>query len=91
MSDAGLGHHRDRHRRNDPVDHVGVAHPRNAALCADVSRHPLEGHDGDGARVLGDLGLLGCHDVHDHAALEHLGHATLDPRGTGAGTFRWHR
>ena len=38
--------------------------------------------------VLGDLRLLGRDDVHDHAALEHLGHAALDARGAdlrGAG------
>ena len=65
------------------VDHVGVAHPGDAALGADVGRHALEGHDGDGAGVLGDLGLLGGDDVHDHAALEHLGHAALDAGGAG--------
>ena len=46
--------------------------------------HPLEGHDGDGAGVLGDLGLLGGDDVHDDAALEHLGHAALDAGRAGA-------
>ena len=30
-----------------------------AALGADIGRDPLEGHDGDGAGVLGDAGLLG--------------------------------
>ena len=62
------------------VDHVGVAHPRDAALGADVGGDPLERHHGDRAGVLGDLGLLGGDDVHDHAALEHLGHAALDAR-----------
>ena len=68
---------------DDPVDHVRVAHPGHAALGADVGRHPLQGHDGDRAGVLGDLRLLGGDDVHDHAALEHLGHAALDARGAG--------
>ena len=33
-----------------------------------------------GACVLGDLRLLGVDDVHDDAALEHLGEAGLDPQ-----------
>lgn len=33
------------------------------------------GHHCEGARALGDLGLVGGDDVHDDAALEHLGHA----------------
>ena len=52
---------------------------------ADVGRHPLERHHRDGAGVLGDLGLLGGDDVHDDAALEHLGHAALDAGGAGLG------
>ena len=68
------------------VDHVRVAHPGDAALGADVGGHALERHHGDGAGVLGDLGLLGGDDVHDHAALEHLGHPALDAGGAGA---RW--
>ena len=60
----------------------GIAHPGDAAGGADVGRHALEGHDGDRARVLGDLGVLGRDDVHDDAALEHLGEALLrDPGG----------
>ena len=86
VADPGLGHHRDRDRLDDAVDHVGVAHPGHAALGADVGGHPLERHHGDRAGVLGDLGLLGGDDVHDHAALEHLGHAALDAGGAGAGS-----
>ncbi len=83
VADAGLGHHRDRDRGDDAVDHVRVAHPGHAALGADVGRHPLERHHRDRAGVLGDLGLLGGDHVHDHAALEHLGHAALDAGGAG--------
>ena len=64
-----------------PVDHVGVAHPGDAALRADVGRHALQRHHRDGAGVLGDLGLLRRDHIHDHAALEHLGHAALHPGG----------
>ena len=83
VADPALGHHRDRHGADDAVDHVRVAHPGDAALRADVGGHPLERHHGDRAGVLGDLGLLGRHHVHDHAALEHLRHAALDARGAG--------
>ena len=37
----------------------------------------------DGARVLGDLRLLRRDHIHDHAALEHVGHAALDARRPG--------
>jgi hypothetical protein len=40
--------------------------------------HALEGHDGHGAGVLGDLGLFGVDDVHDDAATQHVGQAALD-------------
>jgi hypothetical protein len=46
---------------------------------------PLQRHDSHGARVLGDLRLLDGDDVHDHAALEHLGQAGLDSQRSGAG------
>ncbi|CAM5549819.1 hypothetical protein SHIRM173S_07192 [Streptomyces hirsutus] len=58
-----------------------------AAVLADVGGHALQRHDGDGARVLGDLRLLRRDDVHDHAALELLGHAALHAGGAGLGTL----
>ena len=77
VADARLGHHRDGHRVHDPDDHRRVAHARDAAGGANVGRHALERHHGDGTGILGDLCLLGRDDVHDHAALEHLGQALL--------------
>ena len=68
-----------RHGLLDALDHHRVAHAGDAAVAADVGGHALERHDGGRAGVLGDLGLLGVDDVHDHAALEHLGQAGLDP------------
>ena len=88
VTDAGLGHHRDRHRGLDALDHLRVAHPGHATVAADVGRHPLERHHGAGAGVLGDPGVLGGDDVHDDAALEHLGQAPLDRERAG-GTRRW--
>ena len=78
VADAALGHHRDRDGLLDALDHVRVGHAGDAAVAADVGRDALERHDGARACLLGDLRLLGVDDVHDHAALEHLGEAALD-------------
>ena len=97
MADARLGHDRDADRIHDPLDHRGVAHARDAARLADVGRHALERHDGDRAGVLGDLGLVGRDDVHDDAALEHLGETGLGRPGrrfdghVGFDSFGWSR
>ena len=65
----------------------GIGHAGDAAGLADVGRDALERHDGDGAGILGDLGLIGGDDVHDDAALEHLGEALL---GRPGGRFDGH-
>ena len=83
VADAALGHHRDGDRGLDALDHRRVAHAGDAAVAADVGGHPLERHHRDRAGVLGDLGLLGRDDVHDHAAAQHLGQAALDPSRAG--------
>ncbi len=80
VSDAGLGHDRDGHRGLDPLDHLGIAHPRDAAVSADVGGNALEGHDRDGTRVFGDLGLFRVDDVHDDATAQHVGQSALDER-----------
>ncbi len=71
-----------------PVDHVGVAHAGDAAVAADVGRHPLERHHRAGAGVLGDLGVLGRDHIHDHPALEHLGQPPLHLEGAGGAGAR---
>src|SRR5207342_3064499 len=63
-----------------------IAHPRYATLGANVRWHTLEGHHGHRTGILGDLGMVRGDDIHDHATLEHLRHAALDPRGTGRRT-----
>ena len=83
VADAGLGHDRDGDDGLDALDHLRVAHAGHAAVAADVRRHPLERHHRGGAGVLGDLGLGRVDDVHDDAALEHLGQAPLDQLGPG--------
>ena len=75
VSDAALGHDRDAHRLLDGADHRRIARARDAAVLADLRRHALERHHRDGARLFGDLGLLGVDDVHDDAALR------ASPRG----------
>ena len=79
VADPRLRHDRDRHLVLNRLDHPRARHPRNATLGADVRGDPLEGHHRAGAGLLGDPRLLGGGDVHDHAALEHLGEAGLDP------------
>ena len=81
VADPALGHDRDAHRGLDLVDQLRVAHARHAAVLADVRRHALERHHRDRARLLGDLGLVGGDDVHDHAAGEHAGQADLGGPG----------
>ena len=73
MADAAFRHHRDGDGVLDALNHLRVAHPRHAARRADIRGDALERHDGAGARSLGDFRLLGRGDVHNHAALEHLG------------------
>ena len=55
VPDAGLRHHRDRHRLLDLLDHRGVRHAGDAAVRADVGRYPLERHHRGRTGVLGDL------------------------------------
>ena len=56
-----------------PLIMAGSLMRRHAAGRADVGGDALERHDGAGAGGLGDVGLLGRGDVHDDAALQHLG------------------
>ena len=81
VADPRLRHDRDGHGGHDPLDHRGVAHACDATCGADVRWHALEGHHGDGAGVLGDSGVLRGDDVHDDAALEHLGEPLLGGPG----------
>jgi len=79
MTDAALGHHRDRDRLLDGADHSRIGHARHAAVSADIGGDALERHHGHRAGLLGDPGLLRGGDIHDHPALEHFGEADLDP------------
>ena len=83
VADAAFRHHGDRHGRLDRTNLRDGRHARDPAFAADVGRNALERHHGGGARVLGDLGLLGIDDVHDDAALEHLGEADFHAKLVG--------
>src|SRR5208283_269401 len=78
VADAHLGHHGDGDGVHDFADDLDRGHAGDAAFLADVGRNTFEGHDGAGAGLFGDAGLLGVGDVHDDAAFEHFGEANLD-------------
>jgi hypothetical protein len=59
------------------TDHARRGHAGDATVLADIRRDALEGHDGDGAGLFGDLGLGSVGDVHDDAALEHFSQTDL--------------
>ena len=78
MANAALRHNRDAYGLLNALDHFRVAHARHAASCANVCRNALQGHNGTRAGFLGDVRLLGRGDVHDDAALEHLGEVAVE-------------
>ena len=88
VADAALGHDRDGHRGHDFANLFGRGHAGHAAFGADLRGHAFEGHDGDGAGLFGDGGLLGVGDVHNDAALEHFGEAGLKAE-TGGVAVVW--
>ncbi len=77
VTDPRLRHDRDGDRTDDRLDHLRVAHACDATIAADVGGHALEGHDRDRTSLLSDTRLLDVDDVHDDAALEHVGESAL--------------
>jgi len=73
VTDANFRHDRDGHGIHDAGDQIEVAHTGDAAVATDVRGDAFERHDGNRAGFLGHDGLFGRDDVHDDAALEHLG------------------
>ena len=63
-------------------DQGRVAHARHAAGGADIGRDAFQRHDGHGAGLLGDAGVLGGDNVHDDPALEHLRQTGLQGKST---------
>ncbi|WZY79888.1 hypothetical protein YC2023_026272 [Brassica napus] len=81
MTDPGLGHHRNRNGLLDVLNHLGIAHPSDASLSANIGGNALQSHDGASTGFLRDAGLLGVDDVHDNAAAEHLSQTDLNGEG----------
>ena len=78
VADAALGHDRDGYLLGDTHDHLRVGHAGDPAISSNVRWDTFERHDGAGAGLFRDLRLLRRNDVHDDAALQHLGQAGLD-------------
>ena len=73
MSDTAFCHDRNADCFLDPFDHFRVTHAGNTTGGADICRDTLQSHYSAGTGCFCDLCLLRCGNVHDHAALEHLG------------------
>src|SRR5438105_9492678 len=84
VTDTALGHHRNGDSLHDLADFLRRGHASHAALGANLRRYPLQRHHGSRPRLLGDGGLLGVGDVHDHPALDHFGQAGLQPQIVGS-------
>ncbi|CAB5015400.1 unannotated protein [freshwater metagenome] len=82
MANTGLCHYGNTYGIHNGVDHVGIRHARHPTLCANIGRDPLKSHYSYSAGILGNLGLFYVDDIHNDAALEHVGHPTLDSAGT---------
>src|SRR5699024_9977795 len=65
VADAGLGHDGDADGADDRIDEIGIAHPGDPALGADVGGHAFESYHSGGSGGFGDAGLLLIDDVHD--------------------------
>ena len=78
VTNTGLGHDRNGHGLLDTDDHFGIAHASHAAIHPNVCRDSFERHDGGCTGVFSNLSLFRIDDVHNDAALQHLGEATLD-------------
>ena len=83
MANPSLRHYGNTYGTHDGVDHVGIRHARHPTLGANIRRDPLQRHYRNGTGILGNLRLFYVHNIHDDAALEHVGHPALDPAGTG--------
>ncbi len=85
VADAGLGHHRNVDRAHHFLDDLGRGHAGHAALGPNHGGDAFQSHYGSRAGLLGDLRLLGAHDVHNDAALEHLREAYFQSQSVAIG------
>jgi GntR family transcriptional regulator len=72
MADAAFCHDWNRDGIHNFFDEGRVAHAGYATMGTDISWHSFERHDRHCSGLLGDARVLGCDDIHDDAALEHL-------------------
>ena len=86
MADARLRHHGDGYGVDDALNQLRIGHASHTTLGTNIGGHALQRHDGARAGIFGDTRLFRGHDVHDDAALEHIGQSTLDAR-SGASLF----
>ena len=82
VTNTSFRHHGDGDGFLNALDHVRIGHTSNATLCTNVGRNALEGHNGNRTGIFGNTSLLRVYNVHNDAALDHLGHAALDAVGT---------
>ena len=73
VTDTALGHDGNGNGFLNSPDHFGIAHAGHTSGGTDVCRNALQSHNGTGSCLLGNLCLLRCGNIHDDAALQHLG------------------
>ena len=78
VTNTSLGHNRNRDGSLDTFDHVGVAHPSDSPIFANVGRNSFKSHDCTSASIFGNLGLPRGHHIHDDSTLEHFGKTPLN-------------
>ena len=75
MADTALGHHRNGNCLHDLANPLGRCHAGHPALGANLRGNAFQRHDRGGAGFFSNDSLFGRSDVHDDAALQHLGQA----------------
>ncbi len=73
MAYSYLSHYRDGNCILYFLYHLGVGHSCHAAHLSYIRGNSLKRHYGYSSGFLSDFGLLSIYNIHDNAALEHLG------------------
>ncbi|RUS26698.1 hypothetical protein BC938DRAFT_484246 [Jimgerdemannia flammicorona] len=69
LDHLGIGHASHTAYNHDIMSDTNKYEIPKHTILPDIGGHALQGHDGAGAGLLGDPGLLGVDDIHDDAAL----------------------
>src|SRR6202023_1204007 len=80
MADAALRHDGNINHRHDFANLFRRRHASHSALGANLRRDALQSHYRYCSGSLRDLRLFRVGYVHDHAALEHFGEASLEAK-----------